>query len=215
MRYGYVRVSTKEQDLQRQIEALLNKGVEETNIFIEFASGKDFNRPVYKKLIDETLTSGDELFITSLDRLGRNLELNKREIEKIIKIRKCSIYFVEQPFLNFKINQDKIQSNLLQPILLQILSFMAEWERDLMLVRQRQAYNTMERDLKGRMISNKTGKVLGRREKIKELTKEEKQLLKSWIDGNIGVTSVAKILGITKPTLYKIKRQYENNEIKL
>lgn len=215
MNYGYARVSTKEQDLQRQIDTLLKAGVEQNNIFIEFASGKDFNRPVYKKLVDNTLTAGDKLYITSLDRLGRNIELNKREIEKIINIRKCSIFFIEQPFLNFEVNQDKIQSNLLQPILLQILSFMAEWERDLMLVRQRQAYNSMERDLKGRLISNKTGKALGRKEKIKTFNKQEKEIIKQWINGNLGVTAVAKVLKVTKPTLYKIKKQVEDQEIKL
>ena len=84
MKYGYVRVSTKEQNIDRQLTAILNKGIEMKKIYIDKASGKDFNRKKYKKLIKK-LKEGDELYIKSIDRLGRNYDEIIKEWNTITK----------------------------------------------------------------------------------------------------------------------------------
>ena len=91
VKYGYVRVSTKEQNVDRQISAILEEGIEINKIYIDKASGKDFNRKKYKRLI-RRIKEGDELYIKSIDRLGRNYDEIIKEWNKITKEKKCRYY---------------------------------------------------------------------------------------------------------------------------
>jgi len=203
--YGYARVSTDTQDLTRQLKALQSAGVEPPKIFKDVGSGKDFNRIEYQKLVNETLKAGDTLYITSIDRLGRDMKAIEQEYKVITELRQCKLISLEEPFLSS--SNDEIMNELLRPILLKFLSWIAERERKELLRRQRQAYSSMERDWKGRLISNKTKKVLGRPKKYIDLTKEQRDIVEEWIAGTRSCLSVAKELGISRTTLYRIKEE--------
>ena len=203
--FGYARVSTDTQDLTRQLKALVNAGVEPCNIFKDIGSGKDFNRIEYQKLVNNTLRAGDTLYITSIDRLGRNMKDIEQEYQTITELRQCKLISLEEPFLSS--SSDEIMNELLRPILLKFLSWVAERERKEMLNRQKQAYNSMKKDWKGRLISNKTGKVMGRPKKYIDLTKEQRDKVEEWIAGTRSCLSVARELGISRTTLYRIKEE--------
>lgn len=203
--FGYARVSTDTQDLTRQLKALVNAGVEPQNIFKDVGSGKDFNRIEYQKLVNQTLKAGDTLYITSIDRLGRNMKDIEQEYKVITELRQCKLISIEEPFLSS--TEDQIMNELLRPILLKFLSWVAERERKEMLHRQKQAYNSMKKDWKGRLISNKTGKVMGRPKKYIDLTKEQRDKVEEWIAGTRSCLSVARELGISRTTLYRIREE--------
>lgn len=217
MLWGYVRVSTSIQDETRQVQSLINAGVPRENIIIEKGSGKDFNRPLYKNLIDNKLKPFDSLYLTKLDRLGRNTELLKEEIKKITEIRLCSLIFTEQSMLNYIVSPDnlKVDNDIFKSLLYMFISFISEWERSEMLERQKKAYDSLEKDSNGRMISRRTGKVIGREKRINSLTPEEKGLIKDWIKGKITASRVIQLIKISRPTLRKIKKEYIEEEIEL
>lgn len=215
MLYGYARVSSREQNLDRQITALLDAGVIERNIFKEKKSGKNFKREEYQNLLN-TLKVGDTLIITELDRLGRNMAEVEREYTRITVDRGCYIKIIKEDFLSTtELAENKIYKDMIQPILLKVISYMAQREREKILERQQMAYNSMQLDEKGRMISNRTGKVIGRQARYETLKEDEKKLIKDWINGKISCLRVSKILTISRPTLYKIKNQYLEEKIKL
>lgn len=217
MNWGYVRVSTNIQDETRQINSLLGAGVERQNIIVEKCSGKDFNRPLYLDLINNKLKPFDTLYLTKLDRLGRNSALLEKEIKKITETRLCSIKFVEQSMLNYIVTKENLntENDIFKGLLLYIVSFLSEWERGAMLERQRRAYDNLERNEQGKLISRRTGKVVGREKKVNSLTSEEKKLIKDWIRGKITCVRVMEILKISRPTLKKIKAEYLQEEIEL
>ena len=203
--FGYARVSTDTQDLTRQLKALVNAGVQPQNIFKDVGSGKDFNRIEYQKLVNQTLKAGDTLYITSIDRLGRDMKAIEQEYQTIVELRQCKLISLEEPFLSS--SNDEIMNELLRPILLKFLGWVAERERKEMLNRQKQAYNSMKKDWKGRLISNKTGKVMGRPKKYIDLTKDQRDKVEEWINGTRSCLSVARELGISRTTLYRIKEE--------
>lgn len=217
MLWGYVRVSTTSQDETRQIQSLVSAGVLRENIIVEKASGKDFNRPLYKDLIDNKIKPFDSLYITKLDRLGRSTELLKEEVKKITEIRLCSLIFTEQPILNYIVTPEKLKSNndIFKSLLYMFISFISEWEREEMLQRQRKAYNSLERNEQGKMISRRTGKVVGREKRINSLSPEEKGLIKDYVKGKITASRVIQLIKISRPTLRKIKKEYLEEEIQL
>lgn len=203
--YGYARVSTEVQDLTRQLKALTSAGVEPQNIFKDIGSGKDFNRIEYQKLVNQTLKAGDTLYITSIDRLGRDMKAIEQEYQIITELRQCKLISIEEPFLSSTDNE--VMNELLRPILLKFLSWVAERERKELLKRQKQAYSSMKKDWKGRLISNKTGKVIGRPKKYLDLTKAQRDKIVEWIRGERSCLSVAKELGISRTTLHRIRNE--------
>ena len=201
--YGYARISREVQDLTRQLKALTSAGVEPQNIFKDIGSGKDFNRIEYQKLVNQTLKGGDTLYITSIDRLGRDMKAIEREYQTITELRQCKLISIEEPFLSSTDNE--VMNELLRPILLKFLSWVAERERKEMLNRQKQAYLSMSKDHRGKLISNRTGKVIGRPKKYPDLTKAQRDKIEEWIRGERSCLSVAKELGISRTTLHRIK----------
>lgn len=201
--YGYARISREIQDLTRQLKALTSAGVEPQNIFKDIGSGKDFNRIEYQKLINQTLKAGDTLYITSIDRLGRDMKAIEQEYQTITELRQCKLISIEEPFLSSTDNE--VMNELLRPILLKFLSWVAERERKEMLNRQKQAYLSMSKDHRGKLISNRTGKVIGRPKKYPDLTKAQRDKIEEWIRGERSCLSVAKELGISRTTLHRIK----------
>ena len=215
MLYGYARVSSKDQNLDRQIALLIENGVEERNIFKEKKSGKNFqDRDEYQKLLN-VLNVGDTVILTELDRLGRNMQEIEKEYQRLVVGRGCHLKFIKEDFLSTTSSGDNsVFKDVVQPILLKLMGYMAQQEREKTLQRQRDAYNNMQRDEKGRLIA-KNGKVIGRQARYETLKEDEKKLIKDWINGKISCLRVSKILTISRPTLYKIKNQYLEEKIKL
>ena len=132
--YGYIRVSTKEQHHDRQIYALTEAGVAIKNIFADKISGKDFKRPQYKRLLKK-LKSGDRVIIKSIDRLGRNYKEIVEHWQAITKDLKADIIVLDMPLLDTTQNRDLL-GTFISDVVLQILSYVAQSEREIMLVRQ-------------------------------------------------------------------------------
>ena len=132
--YGYVRVSTREQNEDRQMIALREREVPEKNIFIDKQSGKDFERPMYKRLVKK-LKKDDLLYVKSIDRLGRNYEEILAQWGYLTKEKKVDIVVMDMPLLETRRGKDLI-GTFLSDIVLQVLSFVAENERKN--IRQRQ-----------------------------------------------------------------------------
>lgn len=189
MKIGYVRVSTVDQNEARQIEAMKADGVEK--IYMDKKSGKDFNRPEYQKMI-ASLQKGDILVIHSIDRLGRNYEEIIAEWRRITKEIEADIIVQDMPLLNTTQNKD-LTGTLIADIVLQLLSYVAQRERE----------NIRQRQKEGISIAKAQGKYKGRAKKEidKELFKETKR---SWQRGEITKVQFAEIMGVSRSTLYKL-----------
>lgn len=189
MKIGYVRVSTVEQNEARQIEAMKADGVEK--IYMDKKTGKDFNRPEYQKMI-ASLQKGDILVIHSIDRLGRNYEEIIAEWRRITKEIEADIIVQDMPLLNTTQNKD-LTGTLIADIVLQLLSYVAQRERE----------NIRQRQKEGIAIAKAHGKYKGRvkKEIDKELFKETKR---SWQRGEITKVQFAEIMGVSRSTLYKL-----------
>lgn len=135
MEYGYIRVSSKEQNEARQLDALHKQGIEDKNIYMDKQSGKDFNRPKYK-ILYRKLKKGDVLYIKSIDRMGRNYDEIIQEWRRITRFREADIVVLDMPLLDTRRGKD-LMGTFLSDIVLQVLSFVAENERTN--IRQRQA----------------------------------------------------------------------------
>lgn len=137
--YGYARVSSKEQSLDRQIKSLIENGVEERFIFIDKQSGKDFNRNQYQ-VLKNALRENDVLVIKSIDRLGRNYNMIIEEWRDITKNIKADIKIIDLPIINT--NRDKeLLGTVISDIVLGLLSYVAEQERTFIKQRQREGIN--------------------------------------------------------------------------
>ena len=145
MYYGYVRVSTKEQNEDRQLIAMREYGVRRKNIYIDKQSGKDFERTNYKRLI-KRLKAGDVMIVKSIDRLGRNYSEIIEEWRKITQVKKADIVVIDMPLLDTTKNKDMF-GTFISDLVLQILSFVAENER--VNIRQRQAEGIAAAKAKG------------------------------------------------------------------
>ena len=143
--YGYVRVSTQEQNEARQLAAMQEFGVAEKNIIIEKLSGKDFDRPCYQRLV-RALRPGDVLVVKSIDRLGRNYDEILEQWSVITKKRKAAIVVLDMPLLDTRQGRD-LTGTLIADIVLQLLSYVAQTEREN--IRQRQAEGIAEAKAKG------------------------------------------------------------------
>lgn len=207
MKYGYLRVSTNTQDETRQREALKKYGVLEENIYLDKASGKNFiDRTEWQRLLVKVII-GDIIVIKELDRLGRN---NAEIKETFILLKNKGVYleFLDQPLLNTT-NKSQIEIELVQPIILHLLGYFAEKEREKIKIRQKEAYDSLEKDSKGRKISRKKNKVVGRPNKIEKILQDNDEIIKLWIEKKITTKKILEILNISRSSLFRIK-----NEIK-
>lgn len=208
MKYGYLRVSTNTQDETRQREALKKYGVLEENIYLDKASGKNFiDRTEWQKLLVKVII-GDIIVIKELDRLGRN---NAEIKETFILLKNKGVYleFLDQPLLNTT-NKSQIEIELVQPIILHLLGYFAEKEREKIKIRQKEAYDSLEKDSKGRKISRKKNKVVGRPNKIEKILQDNNEIIKLWIEKKITTKKILEILNISRSSLFRIKNEINN-----
>ena len=143
--YGYIRVSSKDQNEDRQLIALHGRGVKDDYIYIDKKSGKDFNRPQYKKLMKK-LKPGDLLMIQSIDRLGRNYEEVQNQWRVLTKEKEVDICVIDMPLLDTRQGKDLL-GTFIADLVLQILSFVAQNEREY--IRKRQAEGIAAAKAKG------------------------------------------------------------------
>lgn len=136
MDYGYIRVSSKGQNVDRQMSALLKEGVNKKHIYIDKKSGKDFDRPAYKRLIKK-LKPEDVLIVKSIDRLGRNYAEILEQWHTVTKVLQAEIYVLDFPLLDTRKKDNDLTGTFIADLVLQILSYVAQTERDF--IHQRQA----------------------------------------------------------------------------
>ena len=190
MKYGYIRVSTKEQNIDRQLTVILKEVINMKQIYIDKASGKDFNRREYKRLINK-LKEGDEIYIKSIDRLGRNYDEIIREWNVITKEKNADIIVLDFPLLDTRKQVNNITGKFLSDIVLQILSYVAQIERE----------NIHQRQMEGIQEAKKRGVNFGRIKK--EIPKEFIKIALQWENGEISLREGAKRLKVSHTTFSK------------
>ncbi len=193
--YGYIRVSTREQNEDRQLIALRELSVPEQNIFMDKQSGKDFNRPQYKKLVKK-LKPDDLLYIKSIDRLGRNYEEIQDQWRILTKEKKIDIVVLDMPLLDTRRGKD-LMGTFLSDIVLQVLSFVAENERA----------NIRQRQSEGIAAAKARGVKFGR--PPKPVPENFHQAHKDWRSKKITLQQAASICGMPVTTFYDKALQYE------
>lgn len=145
-KYGYIRVSSKDQNEDRQLLALREYAICDKNIYMDKLSGKDFNRPAYKRLLRK-LKSEDELYVKSIDRLGRNYNEIIEQWRIITKVKKAHIFVLDMPLLSTKRDDYDLTGTFIADLVLQILSYVAQTEREN--IKQRQSEGIAAAKLKG------------------------------------------------------------------
>jgi DNA invertase Pin-like site-specific DNA recombinase len=203
--FGYIRVSSTDQNEARQVKKMHEKGIDERDIYIDKASGKDFNRPVYQAM-KHNVREGDLIFVDALDRLGRNYDEIIKEWKYITRDKNADIIVLENETLfdsrKFKAMGD--MGKLMEDQFLSLLSYVAEQERKK--IKQRQA--------EGIAVAKEKGKHLGRPQmNLDALSKEQKQqfdsLYPQWKAEQITAVEFMNRLDVKKTTFYKIVKEYE------
>ena len=189
MKYAYVRVSSKDQHEDRQIANMMEQGIPAENIFMDKQSGKDFNRPEYIRLMN-TIKEGDILYIHSIDRLGRNYDEIIANWQKITKEIKADIIVLDMPLLNTTVENSNLTGKFIADLVLQILSYVAETERN----------NIRKRQAEGIAIAKEKG-VYAKKEYDKELLERLKVEV---AEGKTTVVEATRQLGISRPYWYKL-----------
>lgn len=214
MVYGYVRVSTKEQNTERQLQQIREFVKDERNIVVDKASGKDFKRSGYKLLTGTSETApllreGDMLYVCSIDRLGRNYDEIREEWRKLTQELKVDIAVLDMPLLNTKGADEgtTLDKRFIADLVLQILSYVAEKERSAIKERQRQGIDVMPiKD--GKRVSAKTGRATGR--PVVEYPKNWTEVYNKWQSGNITATQAIQDLKLKRTTFYRLVNKYKS-----
>lgn len=196
--YGYVRVSSQDQNEDRQLIALQDKRVDPKMIFIDKQSGKDFDRPQYKKMTKK-LKPGDLLYVLSIDRLGRNYEEIQRQWRVLTKDIGIDICVIDMPLLDTRNGKD-LMGTFIADLVLQILSFVAQSERES--IKKRQA--------EGIAAARARGVHLGR--PPKETPADFAQIVKEWESGKILFNEALKRSGLTEATFYRRRRELKRTD---
>lgn len=200
--YGYIRVSSKDQHEDRQIIAMREAGVSERNIFSDKQSGKDFERPGYKRVIKK-LKPGDTLIIMSIDRLGRNYEEILDQWRIITKEKDAAIVVLDMPLLDTRQGRD-LTGTLIADIVLQLLSYCAQKERE----------NIRRRQAEGIAAAKAKGVKFGRRPMKRP--SEFEHLCSEWMQGRISARAAARKLNISPQTFLNwTKKAVKNSTLYL
>ena len=202
--YAYIRVSTKEQNIDRQLESISkycldnNIDIDERDVIIEKQSGKDFNREGYLTLKNSLLRKGDTLIIKELDRLGRDMAMIKEEWRELEKLG-ISIVVIDTPILN-TVGKTDLEKTLISNIVFELLSYMAEKER--VKIKQRQA--------EGIAAAKAKGIKLGRPEV--QYPDNWIEVYNSWKGKEITAVKAMELTGLKKNSFYNLVKRYEENQ---
>lgn len=192
--YGYVRVSTREQNEDRQRIALDAENVPKENIFADQQSGRDFNRPMYRKLV-RTMNQDDVLIVKSIDRLGRNYEEIIEQWRYLTRVKKVDIVVLDMPLLDTRRGKNLL-GTFLSDIVLQVLSFVAENERK----------NIRERQREGIEAAKQRGVKFGRPNT--PVPENFDEVFDRWMRKEMNGKEAAQMCGITMSTFYRMAKRY-------
>lgn len=192
--YGYGRVSSTDQNEDRQMIALLEVGVPKKNIFMDKMSGKDFERPQYQKLL-EKLKPGDLLYVLSIDRLGRNYKEIQKQWRIITKEKNVDVCVIDMPLLDTRQGKD-LMGTFIADLVLQILSFVAQSERE----------NIKKRQAEGIVAAKAKGVRFGRPEK--NMPDNFGNLIKQWEQKKLPLAEVLKQCNMSEAKFYRHLREY-------
>lgn len=193
--YGYVRVSSADQNEDRQRLAMLELKIPEDYIFVDKQSGKNFNRPSYQSLLNK-VNPGDLIYIKSIDRLGRNYEEIQNQWRVLTKERGINIAVIDMPLLDTRNGRDLV-GTFLADIVLQILSFVAQSERE----------NIHKRQAEGIKAARERGIHLGR--PVKQLPDNFMELANLWVRRKLTTKELIRQTGLKETTLYRRLREYQ------
>lgn len=192
--YGYVRVSSIDQNEERQIIKVREKGVCDENIYIDKQSGKDFERKEYKKLVKK-IKSGDLLYILSIDRLGRDYEEIQKQWRTLTKKIGIDICVIDMPLLDTRVYKD-LMGIFIADLVLQILSFVAQNERE----------NLRKRQAQGIAAARERGVHMGR--PTKGVPDNFNELVKEWKKKKRSLADILKVCDMSEATFYRRVREY-------
>ena len=192
--YGYIRVSSTDQNEDRQLMAMQSLGIAQSHLIVDKQSGKDFKRPAYKRLM-RRIRSGDLLYILSIDRLGRNYEEIQEQWRILTKEKGVDIAVIDMPLLDTRHGKD-LMGTFIADLVLQILSFVAQNERE----------NIRKRQAQGIAAAKARGVQFGR--PVKPLPENFEEMLVLWSKGELSVTEITERSGISESTFYRRLREY-------
>ena len=192
--YGYVRVSSFDQNEDRQMVAMHDDGVPEDHIFMDKQSGKDFERPEYKRMV-ERLQAGDLLYILSIDRLGRNYKDIQDQWRVLTKEIGVDICVIDMPLLDTRNGKD-LMGTFIADLVLQILSFVAQSERE----------NIKKRQAQGIAAAKAKGIRFGRPEA--PLPDDFESIVKAWEKGTLSTATALQKCKMSESTFYRRRREY-------
>lgn len=192
--YGYVRVSSTDQNEDRQLVAMFEKNIPQRNIYIDKQSGKDFDRPQYKRLV-KRLKLGDLLYILSIDRLGRNYEEIQRQWRVLTKDIGIDICVIDMPLLDTRNGKD-LMGTFIADLVLQILSFVAQSKRE----------NIKKRQAEGIATAKAKGVKFGRPEK--SVPDDFPRLVREWEKNKLSFSELLKLCDMSEATFYRRLREY-------
>ena len=207
MKFGYARVSTKGQDLTRQITALENAKCDK--IYHDKKSGKNMNRDELNKLLS-MIRKNDTIVVTDIDRLGRNF----KEVTKVytdLKDMGVNIVVLNQSLLNYSPNDSK--DEIINVVVVPLLIYLAERERTTLIERIQDGIKNLPVDEIGKKYSRKTGRCVGRPPKTMNLSKEETAMLQRVRNSELSVTGFCKYMHISRASYYKYYKNYKLEEI--
>ncbi len=196
MKYAYVRVSTASQNIDRQMEEMYRQDIEFKNIFIDYQSGKDFERKNYQKLI-KRLKKDDLLVIKSIDRLGRDYNMILDEWKKITKIIEADIMVIDMPLLDTRVEGKNLVGKFISDIVLQVLSFVAQNERE----------NIKQRQAEGIRIAKAKGVHMGRPNYV--LPNNYEHVISKYIKREINNKEAQQLLNMSRGTFFKYLKIYK------
>lgn len=194
--YGYIRVSSKDQNIARQLAAMEKFQLSKRYLFIDKMSGKDFNRPSYLRLIRK-LKEGDLIIIKSIDRLGRNYDEIIEQWRLITKEKKADIRVLDMPLLDTTLSKD-ILGTFIADLVLQVLSFCAHEERT----------NIKQRQAEGIAAAKKRGVVFGRRPL--QLPNDFIEVVEAFENKQLSEQDAVKQLHMSRTSFYKYKKEYQH-----
>ena len=194
MKYGYIRVSTQQQNIDRQIDAMKELGLDDKELFIDYESGKDFNRKNYKKLIRK-LKKDDLVIIKSIDRLGRDYNMIIEEWRLITKEKEADIMVIDMPLLDTRIEGKNLVGKFISDIVLQVLSFVAQNERE----------NIKSRQAEGIRAAKARGVKFGRPRIT--LPSNFKIIAKQFLNKEITNKKTCEILNMTRGSFYRYLKE--------